>query len=181
MKQILFNECRWQMDSSGTWLCLRVDRADAVSVCTDMVEGKTYEATIKVHRKRRSLDANAYAWTLIDKLAAAVNLPKEEVYRRAIKQIGGVSDTMCVQNKAVETLCNGWHRHGLGWLTELYPSKIAGCTNVVLYYGSSVYDQAQMSRLIQNIKGDCDSLGIPTKTPDEIAKLVSLWGEADAR
>ena len=27
-------------------------------------------------KKRRSLDANAYAWTLIDKIAAAVRLPK---------------------------------------------------------------------------------------------------------
>lgn len=178
MKQILFSECRWQLDSTGSWLCLRVDREDAVSVCADMIEGKTYEATVKEYRKKRSLDANAYCWTLIDKLADVMCLPKEEVYRRAIRQIGGVSDTVCVQNKAVETLCDRWHRNGLGWQTETFPSKIPGCTNVILYYGSSSYDRAQMQRLVQNIIDDCEAVGIPTKTPNEIANLISLWGEA---
>ena len=43
-----------------------------------------------VRRKpRRSLDANAYAWELIDKIAAATNLSKVEVYREAIRDIGG--------------------------------------------------------------------------------------------
>ena len=51
-----------------------------------------------VRRKpRRSLDANAYAWALIDKLAAATNLSKVEVYREAIRDIGGVSEVVCVR------------------------------------------------------------------------------------
>jgi hypothetical protein len=35
-----------------------------------------------------------------------------------------------------------------------------------------------MSRLLDLIIQDCKQLGIPTETPDEIARLKSLWGEA---
>ena len=51
---------------------------------------------IKTYRKKRSKDANAYAWVLIDRIAATLSLSKEEVYRNAIKSIGGVSEVVCV-------------------------------------------------------------------------------------
>ena len=110
---------------------------------------------IKKFRRKRSLDANAYAWVLIDKLAAALNMEKVEVYRELIRNIGGVSETVCVRNEAVERLCEGWKHNGLGWFAETFPSKINGCTNVVLYYGSSTYDTKQMSALIDVAVESC--------------------------
>ena len=135
--------------------------------------------TIKLtkHREKRSLDSNAYAWTLIDKLAAKLNLSKEEVYRNYIKEIGGNSDIVCVQDKALDKLRQGWGKNGIGWVTDTMPSKLEGCTNVVLYYGSSSYDKAQMSRLIDMIVNDCKAQGIETRTPDEINRMLALWGE----
>ena len=130
---------------------------------------------IKKYRQKRSLDANAYFFVLADKLAEKLNTTKEEVYRNAIKQIGGVSETVCVKDQAVERLCEGWRKNGIGWQTDTFPSKIPGCTNVILYYGSSTYDTKQMSLLLQNIIEDCKAQGIPTETPNEIARLLSLW------
>lgn len=130
---------------------------------------------IKPYREKRSLDANAYAWVLMDRLAAETRIRKEEIYREYIKNIGGCSDVVCVQNDAVDKLCSGWVRNGLGWQTDTFPSKIEGCTNVILYYGSSTFDTAQMSRLIDLIVQDCEEYGIETKTPNEIANLKSLW------
>lgn len=69
--------------------------------------------------------------------------------------------------------------NGLGWQTDTIPSKLEGCTNVVLYYGSSTYDTEQMSRLIDIVVQDCKALGIETKTPDEIANMLSLWEAAE--
>ena len=131
---------------------------------------------IKPFRQRRSLDANAYCWVLIDKIAESFGESKESVYRQYITNIGGNSEVVCVKNNAVERLCRGWQRNGLGWQTETFESKIEGCTNVTLYYGSSVYDSAQMSRLLDLIVQDCKQLGIPTETPNEIARLKSMWG-----
>lgn len=130
---------------------------------------------IKKFRRKRSLDANAYAWVLIDKLAAALNMEKVEVYQELIRNIGGVSETVCVRNEAVERLCEGWKHNGLGWFAETFPSKINGCTNVVLYYGSSTYDTKQMSALIDVAVESCKGLGIETMPPAELAALEASW------
>lgn len=50
---------------------------------------KAYDLTVKEHRKKRSLDANAYAWVLIGKLADAMRVPPTVVYNNAIQNIGG--------------------------------------------------------------------------------------------
>lgn len=132
---------------------------------------------VKPFRARRSLDANAYCWVLIDKLAEKLGESKEAVYRQYIRDIGGNSETICVTDNAVEDICNWWKKKGLGWQTETFPSKIDGCTNIILYCGSSEYDSAQMARLLDLIIQDCREQGIPTETPNEIAKMKSLWGE----
>lgn len=130
---------------------------------------------IERKQKKRSNDANAYFFVLADKLAERLNVPKTEIYRNYIKEIGGVSEIVCVKNEAVEKLSKGWQHNGLGWQTDILPSKIKGCTNVVLYYGSSTYNTEQMSRLINLIVEDCKIQGIETRTPEEIANMLSLW------
>lgn len=136
-------------------------------------EAGLYE--IKKAKKRRSLDSNAYAWVLIDKIAAAVRLPKEEVYRNAIRGIGGVSDIVCVKNEAVASLRRNWTRNGVGWQVETMPSKIQGCTNVILYHGSSSYDQKQMSVFLEKLIEDAKALGIETMPPDKLEGLLNEW------
>ena len=68
------------------------------------LEDHDVRVEIKKWRKKRSLDANAYAWVLIDKIAQATGVPKTEVYRKVIREIGGVSEIVCVRTEAVD----GW-------------------------------------------------------------------------
>ena len=56
------------------------------------------------------------------------------------------------------------------------PSKLPGCTNVVLYYGSSTYDTAQMSRLIDMAVQACVEQGIETLPPEKLAGMMEEWG-----
>lgn len=141
----------------------------------DDLNGTEVEVTFKKARKKRSLDANAYAWVLIDKLAVATGTPKELVYRNAVRDVGGNADVVCVQDKALDKLISAWEENGIGWFTETFPSKIEGCTNVILYYGSSTFDTAQMSRMTENIIQDCKSLGIETMPPDKLDALIGEW------
>ena len=141
----------------------------------DSLHDTDVDVIVKKHRKKRSLDANAYAWVLIDKLAQRTRLSKAEVYRNAIRNIGGVSETVCVVDKAVNRLCDGWSRNGLGWQTERFPSKIDGCTNVTLYYGSSSYDTEQMSALIDSLVQECKAVGIETMSPEELNSLIRSY------
>lgn len=131
---------------------------------------------ISKFKQKRSLDANAYCWTLIGKIAEKTKVPKEEVYREAIRGIGGNYDVVCIKEEAAESLRNAWERNGIGWQTEVMLSKLDGCTNVLLYYGSSTYDTEQMSRLIENILQDCKALGIETRSQEEIDSLLKNWG-----
>ena len=130
---------------------------------------------IKRYRKKRSLDANAYCWVLLDKLAEATGVPKSEIYRHAVRDIGGNSQVVCVLEKAAPKLCEGWERNGLGWTAEVIPSKLDGCVNVILYYGSSLFDAGQMSRLIDGLVQDCKALGIETMPPDKLNSLLEAW------
>jgi hypothetical protein len=156
-------------------LNLQVQEKQSAMALWDDLRGKDLAIKIGKYRERRSNDANAYCWVLIGKLAEKLNIPTEEIYRNAIKQIGGNYEVVCVMDAAVDKLCRSWSRNGIGWLTDTMPSKINGCTNVLLYYGSSTYDTAQMSRLINIVVDACREQGIDTRTPDEIANLLSLW------
>lgn len=157
---------------------LELNEREAAGLLYDELHNEE-KLTIKItkFREKRSLDANAYCWVLLGKLAAKLNRPKEEVYRDLIKDIGDNYEVVCVINEAVEKLCNGWEHNGLGWQTDTFPSKIDGCTNVMLYYGSSTYDTEQMSRLTSFVVEACKEQGIETRTPEEIANMLSLWGE----
>lgn len=159
-------------------LMLQVNEVNDFKELVDDMNGlDKLSIEIKPYRARRSLDANAYAWVLMDRLAEKLNESKENVYREYIKHIGGNSEIVCIKNNAVERLCEGWSKNGIGWQTDTFPSKIEGCTNVILYYGSSTYDSSQMTRLLDLIIQDCKQQNIPVETPDEIARLKSLWGE----
>jgi len=139
-------------------------------------ELKEHDVSIEVKRwrKKRSLDANAYAWVLIDKIAQATGVPKTEVYRQAIREIGGVSDIVAVPDNAVDKFREGWSKQGIGWQTEILDSK-PGYKRIVVYYGSSTYDTKQMSALIDSLVQEAQALGIETLPPAEIARLQSQW------
>ena len=156
----------------GQNLILETKDLDALRFAYGFKAGE-YEVVRK--KKKRSLDSNAYAWVLIDKLAEKLSMSKEEVYRNAIRHIGGVSETVCVVEHGVEQLTRSWARNGLGWSYEVFDSKIPGCKNVILHYGSSVYTQSQMGRLIDSLVQDCKALGIETLSPDKLAAMLGEW------
>lgn len=133
------------------------------------------EYVIQKQKKRRSLDANAYCWVLIDKIAAVMRLSKEEVYRNAIRDIGGNSEMVCVKETGLDLLIKCWEKNGIGWQVETMPAKTPGYIWACLYYGSSAYDVKQMSILIDRLVQDAKALGIETMPPDKLAGLMEAW------
>ena len=136
------------------------------------------EITVKKYRKKRSLDANSYAWVLISKIAERKRITKTEVYRNAIREIGGVSDTFSMRKVAVKRFQEEWSKKGTGWQVEDIGSRTPGWTNVIAYYGSSTYDTKQMADLIDSLIQDAKALGIETEDDN---KIKSLLEEYDAQ
>lgn len=173
----IFERAKVILDGEDAFLCLCIPYQAAKKFVGEMKPVK-YSVEIKQHRKKRSLDANAYAWELLGKLAPAMStcetvFTPEELYREAIQDIGGNYEIMPVRNDALNRWVQIWTSRGLGWVCEVMgPSKFEGYTNTRCFYGSSVYDTAQMSRLIARIVEDCKAAGVETMTPEELARLV---------
>ena len=158
-------------------------KADSVRVIAELAsyidsldDTKEYKLEVKEYRQKRSLNANSYAWTLLDKLAEKLHIGKTDIYRTYIKDVGGNSEIICIQDKALEHFREIWEQGHIGRFTETMPSKIDGCTNVIVYYGSSDFDTASMSRLIELIVQDCKENDIETLTPEELDRMNEEWG-----
>lgn len=136
---------------------------------------KPGEYEISPAKKKRSLNANAYAWKLINDIAFAVRESPEDVYREALKNIPNICEVLCVQDKAVDSMERLWTRNHIGRRVEREESKIKGCTNLYIYYGSSDFDPRQMSMLIDNLVQDAQALGIETRPEEEIKSLLEAW------
>ena len=137
---------------------------------------KAYDLTVKEHRKKRSLDANAYAWVLIGKLADAMRVPPTVVYNNAIQNIGGNFEIIPIREEAVEKFKEVWTKQGLGWpCVDMGQSKIKGYRNLRAYYGSSTYDTRQMSMLIDSLIQDCKALDIETLSEEKLSAMMEGW------
>lgn len=138
-------------------------------------QDKDKKFEIKEHKTKRSLNANAYAWTLIGKIANAIGNTKEEVYKEYIKN-KGIYRIITIDEKAAPTFIKVWEDRGLGWLCERSETKIAGLVDVIAYYGTSSYNTKQMANFIDYIVQEAKELGVETLTPDEIERLKTSWG-----
>ena len=160
---------------SDGWLCLKVKESAMAKAFVLNRQDGLYDVDIRKHREKRSLDANAYYWKLCGELAEAINEEPECIYRRHIRDVGNY-EVLCIQERALDTFRRTWTSGHLGRFVETRASKLPGCVTVLAYYGSSDFDRAQMSRLIDNCIQDCKALGIETLTPDKLALLKEEWG-----
>lgn len=124
---------------------------------------------VKEHRQKRSLNANAYAWTLIGKIADDMRKSKEEVYLQMLKDYG--------QSEMISVLSHidltGYFKYFEPVATTMLQGK--EFTHYKIYKGSSEYDTREMSILIDGIVQEAKNLKIETLPPHEIERLKGLW------
>ena len=151
----------------------------------DELFDKLVEVTIRKYAKHRSLAANRYAWTLIDQITERLQQKEpragwkpEIVYRNAIREIGGVSTIIGLRKDAIETFKRNWEKDSIGRQVEVLDgSGKEGWANVRIYFGSSEFNTEQMSRLIDSLIQDAESLGIPTITPAEMQRMIGQYSK----
>lgn len=176
---LTFQDAKIQIDG-GVWLCIKVNESALARNFILDKQNRLYDCEIKEHREKRSLDANAYCWVLLDKLADAIRSTKEEIYLQKVREIGIFRDFI-LEEAAVKTFRTVWERQGTGWPTEIVDYSRSGDRQVVrAYYGSSQYNTKQMSRLIDSIVQDCKDLGIETLPPEKLAAMKEEWGRASS-
>ncbi len=171
---ISFNDVKLE----GGWLMVKPvqwDLGKAMGIVRKHKD-KLYDLEVKEHRKKRSLDANAYAWVLINKIADVLRITPIEIYRQAIQNVSGNYEIIPVKEEAAEHFKQIWEAQGLGWpCVDMGKSKINGYRNLRAYYGSSTFSVQQMQVLIDNLVQDCRALDIEVKSEEEIASLMGAW------
>ena len=105
--------------------------------------------SIKVnkYRKKRSLDANAYMWVLLSKIADVINSDKDDVYIEMLSRYG-VFTHIIVRKEVVEKIKTEWRA-----VRELGEINVNGSSGIQLqcYFGSSTYDSKEMATLIDGV------------------------------
>lgn len=138
-----------------------------------ITKGKELEVEIKQHREKRSLDANAYMWVLLSKMADVLKTSKDDLYLIMLERYG-VFTHIIVKPSVVEKVKREWRT-----VRELGEVTVNGKTGIQLqcFFGSSTYDSKEMATLIDGVVSECKEMEIETMTPEELSRLKSEWGK----
>ncbi len=120
---------------------------------------------IKGYSKHRSLTSNAYAWVLINELANKLNISKEDMYLKMLKDYGQSTILSIKQEVDISGFFKYYEIIGESELN----GKIF--THIKVFKGSSQFDTKEMAVFLNGIIQECESVGIPTLTEEQIKKL----------
>lgn len=152
-------------------ITLRV--ADRTYLNNEFLDGRELDLSLKEFKPRRSLNANAYMWALIGKIAEAMRISQDEVYHKVLCDYGtydtdgGVTQILSIRADAKLT----------GWLyIHTKPIKTVDLegkkfTHYALIKGSSDYNTREMSFLLDGVIYEAKELGIEVMTPEELERL----------
>lgn len=137
-----------------------------------LVDCKKLRIKAEKYREKRSLDANAYMWVLLQKMAEILHTSKDDLYLDMLSKYG-VFTHIIAKQKAVQRVKNEFRT-----VRELGEVTVHGVTGIQLqiYYGSSTYDTKEMSVLIDGVVNEAKDLGVDTLPPDEIRIMKERWG-----
>lgn len=144
---------------------------DIIAYLFKLDREKEYQIEIKEYKQRRSLNANAYAWVLINKIANVMRLSKEDVYLNMLKHYGQSQIVSIVSDVNL----NGYFKYYDVVGTSILNGK--EFNHIKVYKGSSEYDTKEMSIFIDGIVQEAKQLDIETLTPDQLEELKTMWKE----
>jgi hypothetical protein len=120
---------------------------------------------IKENSKHRTLTQNAYAWSLINELANKLNISKEDMYLKMLKDYGQSTILSIKQEVDISGFFKYYEIIGESELN----GKIF--THYKIFKGSSQFNTKEMTIFLNGIIQECESVGIPTLTEEQIKKL----------
>ena len=154
-------------------LHIRCDLRDGMHAAAQIEVDKDYD--IVPHVEKRSLNANAYAWALIHKIAAALRLSPIDVYRNAIDNTGVIASIVCIRDIAAPKFIQSWEGDHIGRQCKNLGSSHPGFTDIMCIYGSSDFSKAEMARFIDGLVQDAQALGIETMQEEKLNSLLQSW------
>lgn len=172
----------------GSTLTLQLapESVKAAREAFDELKGCTISVDLAKWRDKRSIDANSYYWSLLNKLARALKISTNFCHNVMLRRYGTleeldgtpifvvIPDTDEAERSADES--EKYHIKPTSNVRDGNDGK--RYRTYLVLKGSHDYDTAEMSALISGIRDECQQCGIPVETPKEIAQFLSLAGEA---
>ena len=126
---------------------------------------------IKEKKKKRSLTANSYYWSLLNQLASVMRMDNQECHFLMLKRYG--------QYEVVSIRSDVSLHDYFKYYEEIGKGKVNGkeFTHYKIYKGSSQMDSKEFAILLDGVRSECEEVGIPTLTPSEIAQLKFIGGD----
>ena len=157
---------------SGKWLVTFTCDNESDLYELEELKDAELDITAKKHRNKRSLDANAYAWVLMQKISEKVHKSKWEVYLDLLQEYSRAFTFLIVKPKAVEKVMQMYRTcidHG--------DITVNGQTGhqLQVFFGSSTFDTKEMSVFLDGVISTAQDLNIPTETPAEIERMKAAW------
>lgn len=153
-------------------LTLQVNEEAAVKHLYDELhEADKLSIKIDKYREKRSLNANNYAWKLLTEMGNVLRTSKEAVYLEMLKRYG--------QSEIISVLAHIPISEYVKYCEEAGESTLNGklFKHYKVYKGSSEFDTREMSIFLDGVVSEAKEMGIPTETPDQIARMKAMWGE----
>lgn len=126
-----------------------------------------YDFKISKHREKRSLDANAYYWVLVGKIAEALRQDKQKIHLMMLHSYGVIYQMATPIHEI-----GGIKYFELDGIREK-DGKRMYIYNV--YKPSSEMNTKEMSKLIDGVVETAKEMEIETMTPDELKRLKEEW------
>lgn len=141
------------------------------TLVNELGQAEKLSITVDRYREKRSLNANNYSWAIMTEIANVLRASKEEVYLNMLKRYG--------QSEIISVLSHIPIGEYVKYCEEAGESTLNGklFKHYKVYKGSSEFDTREMSIFLDGVVSEAKEMGIPTETPDQIAKLKALWGE----
>lgn len=133
-----------------------------------------WELTIAKRKKKRSNDANAYYWSLVDKIADAMGSTKAEIHSQLLGDYGAVKTD---ENGEMVTLLLkvGTDPQGFAEYTTFlatYPVGQETYNVFAVCKGSSEMNTKEFSRLLDGTISECKELGIEVLSDAELKRML---------
>ena len=132
------------------------------------LEGKTLEVDVKEYRPHRSKDAKALLWACLNDIAKVLKTDTWSIYLMMLKRYGKCT-CIVVKPEAVDAVRNQWRESEILGDYEVNGQK---GVQMICYYGSSTYNSAEMSRLLEGVVSEMDELNIPRPTSAEMKRTL---------
>lgn len=154
-------------------------KPDEVEKLTD----KLLTVVLKLFRKKRSLEANSYYWTMLTQLADKLNVSNPFMHNQLLRRYG---QPQVIDDKMVYLVLPD-SDEGTKIADEAETFHIKPTSQVktgvdgmnyrtyILLKGSRDYNTKEMSTLINGLVDECKQVGIETISSAELERMMELY------